>query len=393
MHYEKNSIKLLSINGGIMRKIINEIIRKYNNFKSRRIDEANTKRIFIEPILKSLGWDTSNIDEVEEEAPVFGGENVDYSLKINKKPKIYIEAKALKKTIDVNKFISQAVTYAFKDGVIWCILTNGMDYKIYKSDEKGAISDKLLIEFSLKKIIDNPEKMYEIIDDLKLLSKENIIKGSLLNKANYVFIDSKVKKVLENLKRNPSRKFINIIRDELNREYKTKEIKDSILRIAGIAKPEGYEKPIGYPAPKGIVHWISSIKADELRTTEEMIQDHIGRYRVYAFGVRTPGRKSIKPGDWICFYATNKGVIAHARVISKPEKKRHPSIRHPEKYPYVFNVDSEKLYLDNPIIINSVTRKKLDAFQGRDLNRSWGWFVQSTRPINKHDFEILTGNK
>ena len=30
--------------------------------------------------------------------------------------------------------------------------------------------------------------------------------------------------------------------------------------------------------------------------------------------------KRIKPGDWICFYATTNGIVAHAQVDSYPEK-------------------------------------------------------------------------
>lgn len=373
-----------------MRETIEEIIKNYKKWGKREIDEYNTKIIFIEPLINSLGWNVKDLDVVEREKRVFGGGRVDFSLKLEGKLVMYIEAKAIKESLDDEKFISQAINYANIDGVQWCLLTNGIDYRLYKSDEKGVASSKLMKKISLKKIIDNPYAINELTKELKLLSVSSIKGGRLLEEANVYFIDSKVKKVLEKLKRKPPRKFINIVRDGLNKEYSYKEIKDSILRISGVIKPEGVKKPIVNQVFEEVDYWISSIKADELRTAEEMIQDHVGRYRVYAFGVRTPGRKSIKPGDWICFYATTKGVIAHARVISKPVKKRHPSIRHSEKYPYVFSLDSEKLYLDNPIIIKSVIRKKLGAFQSRDPNRSWGWFVQSTRRITKHDFEILT---
>lgn len=146
------------------------------------------------------------------------------------RPVIYIEAKAINESLSDERFIAQAVNYANNDGVLWCLLTNGMDYRLYKSDEKGTISDKLMFKFSLKKIMDNPDTINEILEELKLLSIENV-KDKLPEKAKVVFIDSKVKKVLNNLKRNPSKRFVNIIRDELNKEYTTKEIKDSIPRI------------------------------------------------------------------------------------------------------------------------------------------------------------------
>ncbi|MBI4302700.1 MAG: EVE domain-containing protein, partial [Chloroflexi bacterium] len=57
-------------------------------------------------------------------------------------------------------------------------------------------------------------------------------------------------------------------------------------------------------------YWLTPVKADKAETAEEVIQTLVGRERVYAFGERTPGRKHLKAGDWICFYATGKGVVA-----------------------------------------------------------------------------------
>jgi len=216
-----------------MRETIEGIIKNYKKWGVRGIDEYNTKSIFIEPLINSLGWNIKDFDVVEREARVFGGGRVDFSLKLEGKPVLYIEAKAIKESLSDERFIAQAVNYANNDGVLWCLLTNGMDYRLYKSDEKGTISDKLMFKFSLKKIIDNPDTINEILEDLKLLSIEKI-KDKLPEKAKVVFIDSKVKKVIKKLKRAPTRKFINIIRDELKKEYSTKEIEESILRISGI---------------------------------------------------------------------------------------------------------------------------------------------------------------
>jgi len=143
------------------------------------------------------------------------------------------------------------------------------------------------------------------------------------------------------------------------------------------------------PAGEG-AYWLSPVKPHEERSAEECIRTLVGEERIYAFGERTPGRKHLKPGDWICFYATGKGVVAHARVASAPEKKPHPKVLHSEKYPWVFRVDKAELYLDQPVIIDAPARSRLDAFQGRDPNAPWAWFVQATRKITKNDFEILT---
>lgn len=153
---------------------------------------------------------------------------------------------------------------------------------------------------------------------------------------------------------------------------------------------EEKEKPPEIQIEGEVAYWLTPCKSEEDYTSEEAIQTLVGQEKIYAFGERTPGRKYIKPGDGICFYATGKGVVGHAKVTSLPEKKPHPKVHHPEKYPWVFRVRETKLYLDDPIIIDANLRSKLDAFRGRDPNKPWGWFVQATRRISAYDFKILT---
>ncbi|MBN2378489.1 EVE domain-containing protein [candidate division WOR-3 bacterium] len=136
-------------------------------------------------------------------------------------------------------------------------------------------------------------------------------------------------------------------------------------------------------------YWVTPVKTVEERTAEDAIRILVGESKIYAFSERTPGRRHIKPGDWICFYATGTGVIAHARVKTKPKKEHHGKVHMPEKYPWVFHLDNPVLYLNKPVVIDSILRSKLDAFEGR-LKKAWAWFVQATRKITKHDFEVLT---
>jgi len=152
------------------------------------------------------------------------------------------------------------------------------------------------------------------------------------------------------------------------------------------------EKETPAPEPSAeseVAYWLTPVKSDEEQTADEVIQSLVGQENIYAFGERTPGRKRIKPGDWICFYATGKGVVAHAKVLTRPEKKLHKMVRHPETYPWVFALENPYLYLNDPIVLDAAIRNQLDAFQDRDPNKSWAWFVQATRRISQHDFQIL----
>lgn len=137
-------------------------------------------------------------------------------------------------------------------------------------------------------------------------------------------------------------------------------------------------------------YWLSPVIGNDKQAAEEVIQDLVGVQRIYAFGERTPGRKHLKPGDMICFYAEGNGVVGHATVSSYPEKKSSSAIRDPERYPWLFSLEKNRTYIDNPVIIDAALRAKLDAFKNRDPNKPWSWFVFSTRRISENDFRILT---
>jgi hypothetical protein len=139
-----------------------------------------------------------------------------------------------------------------------------------------------------------------------------------------------------------------------------------------------------------VAYWLTPVKADAEQTAEDVIQTLVGQEGIYAFSERTPGRKRFKPGDWIAFYATGKGIVAHAQVTSAPEYKLHPRVRHPEQYPWVFRVGSPRLYLEEPIVIDVPLRRQLEAFQHRDEEKSWAWYVQATHRVTAHDFQVLT---
>lgn len=137
-------------------------------------------------------------------------------------------------------------------------------------------------------------------------------------------------------------------------------------------------------------YWLTPVRSDKEKKAEEVIKTLVSEEGIYAYGDRTPGRNILRPGDWICFYATGKGAIGHAKVMSRPEKKPHPKVINSEKYPWTFRVDEAKLYLDNPKKIDLEMRKKLDAFKRKPFQKTWGWFLYTTRKISEKDFKLIT---
>lgn len=162
-----------------------------------------------------------------------------------------------------------------------------------------------------------------------------------------------------------------------------------------VAEPKTLDTPdnvISIVSDEKVNYWLTPVKSDEKGTAEDVVKKLVGQEKIYAFGERTPGRKHLKPGDKICFYATANGVIGHGVVISAPKKENHPGIRHPDKHPWLFRLKDIQVYLDHPVVLDSGLRRQLDAFEGRNPDGNWAWFVQSTRKLTEHDFRMLTGS-
>ncbi len=148
------------------------------------------------------------------------------------------------------------------------------------------------------------------------------------------------------------------------------------------------------PADGESSYWLTSVSGKEGMTPEEVVYRLVGQDQIYGYGKRTPGRKDLSPGDRLAFYASGEGVVAHAIVGSDPEKKANPdnylATPDAQDYPYIFQLRNPTLYLDESVVIDESLRGRLEAFEGRDLGKSWSWFVQSSREVSKHDFEVLT---
>jgi len=92
-----------------------ELLRLIDDFKKDRrllfFDEAATKQAVILRILKALGWDPFNIDEVYPEYSV-GDKRVDYALRHNGRNKAFIEVKKVNE--DLEKHQEQLLNYSLE---------------------------------------------------------------------------------------------------------------------------------------------------------------------------------------------------------------------------------------------------------------------------------------
>ena len=148
--------------------------------KSTYITEQDTKSALVTPILRALGWDCEDPDEVRHEYRHRPQDNpVDYALRIGGKPRLYVEAKSLGRDLGEYKWGLQTINYANGAGVNWCVLTDGNSWRIYKSNADEELEQKLLLETWLYDPEGKapPDGAAEV---LSLLSKESIA-GDELN--------------------------------------------------------------------------------------------------------------------------------------------------------------------------------------------------------------------
>ncbi len=202
---------------------------------SSAANEANTRAHVIEPMLLALGWDPLDIDSVDREVRVYDGTFLDYALKLSGTPRIYVEAKGLGEKLDDKKFVAQAINYANNDGVLWCVLTDGIRWSLYKTNEPVAMDRKLLLEVDLAESGDATSEKAKL---LGLISRDAVDAGDLDNFGERVFTDARVRVALESLSLDAPETLIRAIASRLDRPpVQAEAIRRSLARILDFKLP------------------------------------------------------------------------------------------------------------------------------------------------------------
>jgi predicted transport protein len=211
---------------------IESLRMKLDRHRKDDLKEYPTRRIFIDPLLEALGWDVEDPDEAELEYPTIDGKSVDYALKINRKPVLFIEAKPLNDSLTDVKSITQVVSYAANAGVEWCILTNGVTYKVYRSTEKAEAPDKLLFEVSLDPKETEGMSIQQVAGHFARFSRDAMAKGLLDEIGEQIFTTGKVRKALDKLFTEPPNKLIRLIRSTIGDDtIKPTQVKNALKRL------------------------------------------------------------------------------------------------------------------------------------------------------------------
>ncbi len=143
-------------------------------------DEARTKQALVLRVLKALGWDPFNIDEVCPEYSV-GGKRVDYVLRHGGINKAFIEVKKVSENLERHQ--EQLLNYSFREGVKLAILTNGISWWFYLPLREGSWEQR---KFYAIDIYD--QKSEEIAKKFEeFLSKENVVSDRTIENAENLY--------------------------------------------------------------------------------------------------------------------------------------------------------------------------------------------------------------
>ena len=137
---------------------------------ARELNEANTKKDYIEPLFACLGWKVHDSNEVSAEERASGG-RVDYAFKINGVSQFYLEAKPPRTGINRPEYVKQAITYTYNKGITWAVLTDFEELRVFNGQTGQPFLNFSYHEYATR------------FDDLWLLSREAFESNALSEKA------------------------------------------------------------------------------------------------------------------------------------------------------------------------------------------------------------------
>ena len=168
-----------------------DVRKRIEQGTKRSLNEQNTKATLIEPVLRALGWNVEDVEEVVREFRVKKRDKpVDYGLLLLRKARLFIEAKALRANLDDRRWANQIMGYASVAGVEWIVLTDGNEYRIYNTHAPVAVDQKL---FRTVRVTDNDP---DVARTLELLSKDRLEENRIEVLWRAQFVDQQVQTAL-----------------------------------------------------------------------------------------------------------------------------------------------------------------------------------------------------
>ena len=235
-------------------KTIKERIKKYEELL--RANEALTRYVLIDPLLRALGWDTENPEIVRPEERQEGGKP-DYILYHNGKKLIAIEAKKLGREFDENKTKDLGFKYSWRNQIPYFIITDGRIWEIYDVEKIGG---RLILKVDIGQ---EPEEdvVRKLLVLWKPLIKNKLIPLPLMETTKFFpkkedFKSDQEKNIfIGPINSNSAKKLVLYVLYKKGIPLKRKEIVEEVKKIVKLTK---YDKEVlqsGYERWETMIRW------------------------------------------------------------------------------------------------------------------------------------------
>lgn len=155
---------------------VNTAIKRFqpvlSSAKSRDVNESDTVIIITDMLSEIFGYD--KFQEITSEHAI-RGTYCDLATILGGKVQLLLEAKAIGIELK-DPHVKQAVDYAANKGIEWVVLTNGINWKIYKVIFAKPIDQELVYEIDFLTVDTKNDKHLELV---YVLTKEGWLKDVL----------------------------------------------------------------------------------------------------------------------------------------------------------------------------------------------------------------------
>lgn len=395
-----------------VRKVLQAIKDRLAQPGGAKVNEATTRAHFLNPLLNALGY--NSIDDILFEYYLPDGKTfLDYRLVVDGKPRVSVEAKALDGSL-TDKDAAQAVSYASILGDEWAVVTNARQWRLYHAFAQAALSGKHILTADLLGW-ETDQQFDSMFEQLWLVSKESF---SVSGGPSSWLTSQKLDHALRSVLTDPQSAEVKYIRKQLEQSgivVSGDQVASWLkARLDAAALPPGKPtSPTVAPpaaAPKDLVeapakvplaqadgpaYWLIPAGSQHGYSASEHLKYWLEE-GFWGFGERTPGRKGVRVGDQVAFYAAKSNLVLAKATVAAEATMLVTASEWPGPEAMGESI-SYKLLLDgiswlNPAVkLDSALRAKLDAYAGRDPFGNWSWFVQTSRKVSAADFARLTG--
>ena len=208
--------------------VLKETLVRISNMTTPTNEQATITQIIV-PVLIDLGWD---VDTISREHWVGGrkeGGKVDIALMKGNRCVCIVEAK--RPGINLMDHVDQVLRYAFYEGVTFCILTDGLEWRFYLPREEGRPEER---EFAVIRLKDNLIEQSE--NDLRrFLSREAILSGAAehdaVRKLNELQIDRELPNIWREMLSEPDQELVTWVERRVFEKHGFSPSADQVAKV------------------------------------------------------------------------------------------------------------------------------------------------------------------